>query len=187
MSLTAEITRDMVIKYNGEPHLIVDKEFYAPAKGGSFSRTKLRNLKTGQVINRTFRTGEKFEEMEVDTKSMQFIYSDENSAYFMDPESFEQLPVSLSRIPGRTDFLHTEAKYLALVQDGEIISIQLPPKITVKVTDTTHSVRGNTVTNTMKEATIETGAKVHVPLFVNVGDKVIINTETGKYFSKAEK
>jgi elongation factor P len=184
MGFTTDIVKDMVIKFNNDPHIVLEKEFYSPAKGGSFTRTKLKNLKTGQLIRHTFRTGEKLETLDIETKGMQYLYADDNNAYFMDPKTFEQISMPVESVPGKTDYLHGEAHYLVLIYNDEPISITIPSKMTLKVAETSAGVRGDTATNATKEAKLETGLTVQVPLFVKQEDKIIVNTETGMYVSK---
>lgn len=185
MANTTEFNRDDVILMNGLPHLITKKEFYSPCKGGSFSRMEFKNLKTGQTIRQTVRTGEKLEVIDIDTKNVQFLYVDSEIAYFMDGETFEQYPIPLERIHGGTDYLHAEARYIGKIYEGELIAITVPFKIAVLITETSDAVKGNTSGGAMKEAVLETGAKVQVPLFINQDEKIIISTETNSYVSRA--
>jgi len=184
MAFTSEITRGMIINFNNEPHVLIAKEFYSPGKGGAFTRTKLKNIKTGKILNHVFKSGEKLDQLDIETKTMQFLYADENDSYFMDPETFEQLTISLDMIDGGTDFLHTEGKYIIIIYQGEAISVQMPAKIALIVNETSDAVKGNTSGNATKEAILETGAKVYVPLFIKTGERVVINTETRQYVSK---
>lgn len=184
MAFTTEIRKGMIISFNNEPHIVIAKEFYSPGKGGAFTRTKIKNIKTGKILNQVFKSGEKLDELEVETKSMQYLYADDKDAFFMDPISFEQLTVPLEMVDGGTDYLHTEAKYIIIIYEGSAISVQLPAKIALNVVETTEAVKGNTSGNATKEAILETGAKVYVPLFIRQDDKVVINTETGLYVSK---
>ena len=184
MAFTSEITRGMIINFNNEPHVLIAKEFYSPGKGGAFTRTKLKNIKTGKILNHVFKSGEKLDQLDIETKTMQFLYADENDSYFMDPETFEQLTISLDMIDGGTDFLHTEGKYIIIIYEGEAISVQMPAKIALIVNETSDAVKGNTSGNATKEAILETGAKVYVPLFIKTGERVVINTETRQYVSK---
>lgn len=184
MASTYTLTRGMVIMFNNEPHILIDKEFYSPAKGASFHKLKLKNIKSGKIIPYTLKSVEKVEELDTVTKTMQYLYADDKDAYFMDPISFEQINVALDQIPNGTDYLHPEAKYILLIYEGKAISIQLPLKITLIVTETGDGVKGNTATNATKEAIMETGLSVQVPLFIKNGDKISINTETGTYYSK---
>ena len=184
MAFTSEITRGMIISFNNAPHVVIEKEFYSPGKGGSFTRTKLKNIKTGKIENHVFKSGDKLDQLDIETKTMQYLYVDEKDAYFMDPESFDQLTIPLEMIDGGTDWLHTEAKYIVIIFEGLAISVQLPSKITLVVNETSDAVKGNTSGNATKEAILETGAKVYVPLFIKQTDKVVINTETRLYVSK---
>ncbi len=184
MAITDKIIKGMIIDYKGEPHLIVEREFYKPGKGNAFNRTKLKSLISGKVVPNTFKSGEKVEEVEVNKKNITFLYNDDEKGYFMDPVSFEQMEISMDLIPGSTDYLHSEAKYVVSIYEERPISIQLPPTISLIVTETSGGVRGNTATNATKEAILETGAQVQVPLFIKEGDKVIINTESNSYLSK---
>ena len=184
MALTGTLTKGMVINFNNEPYIVIEKEFYAPAKGASFQRTKLKSIKFGKVVSHTFKSFEKVEELDVETKTMQFLYSDDSDAYFMDAVTFDQIAVPLDQIPNRTDFLHIDGKYILLIYEGRAISVQLPLKMTMRVIETGDGVKGNTATNATKEAILESGVKVQVPLFIKNGDKISINTESGTYYSK---
>ncbi len=186
MSATTELRRGMIIEYNGEPHLLMEKEFKAMGKGAAFNRCRLKNIKSGKFFDVVFKSGEKVEELDVESKSMQFVYIDGSDAYFMDQETFEQISLPLDSIPGKTDYLHTEAKYIMSFYNGEVIYVQLPQKMTLQIVDTYDAVKGDTATNASKEATLETGLKVQVPLFIKNGEMIVINTETGTYFSKAQ-
>ena len=186
MGFTNNIVKGMFILYNKEPHLVVDRVFYSPGKGAAFNRTRLESLKTGKIVSQTFKSNEKVEEIDVETKTMQFIYVDENNAFFMDPQTYEQISVSLDVIDHGTNYLHTDAKYVTINYEGEVLSVQLPGKIILQITETSDASRGNTATNATKEAVLETGAKVQVPLFIRQGEKVIVNTESSTYVGKAE-
>lgn len=186
MGFTTNIARGMYVMFNNEPYVIIDKEFYSPGKGAAFNRTKLKSLKTGKIINQVFKSGEKVDEIVVDTKTMQFIYIDGDKAYFMDPQTYEQIFIPVSVIDGGTTYLHPDAKYVTISYEGEVLSIQLPKKIVLQVTSTSGATKGNTATNATKEAEFETGLKIQVPLFVKEGDKIEINTEMNSYVSKAE-
>lgn len=185
MADTRELYRGMIIRFNNDPHILVEKEFYSPGKGGAFNRVKLKNIKTGKFVNHVYRSEEKVEELDVSKTNMQYIYADDTYAYFMNPQTFDQMSVNLDLIPGGMDFLHPESKYVMTIYEDAIIYVELPPKMTLEVTDTTDAVKGDTATNASKDATLETGVMVKVPLFIKNGDKVIVNTEDGTYFSKA--
>lgn len=175
----------MFIMYNDEPHLIIDREFYSPAKGASFNKARLKNLKTGKIVSHVFRSVEKVDEFDITTKTMQFLYTDERDAYFMDPANFEQVTIPLEQIDGGTNYLHAEGKYVMMLFEDRPLSVQLPGSLTLTVTDTSSAGdKGNTAGNATKEAILETGMKIQVPLFINRGDKISLNTESGTYVSK---
>jgi elongation factor P len=184
MAFTESIVKGMIIKYDGDPYLIVEREFYKPGKGNSFNRCKMRNLKNGKIINVTYKSGEKVEQLDIQTKNQTFSYNDDSNAYFMDPTTFEQITIPLEIVPGGKNFLMGGENYIVMIYEDEVISVQLPPKMTLTVTETAGAEKGNTASNATKEATLETGFRVQVPLFVKNGDKIVINTDSGTYVSK---
>lgn len=185
MAMTNEVKKGMFILYNSQPFIILEREFYKPGKGGAYNKLRLRNVESGNILNVTLKSNEKVDEVDVSTKTMQFLYNDEEKAYFMDPVTFEQDEVSLEMIPGKTDYLHVDGKYVISYYEERAITLQVPLKMTLTVTETPDGGdRGNTATGATKEATLETGVKIQVPLFIKTGEKVIINTETNSYYSK---
>lgn len=185
MAATSELYRGMIIEFNNEPHILIEKEFRAMGKGSAFNRVKLKNIKTGKFVNHVYKSGEKVEELDVSTTNMQFLYADNESAYFMNPETYDQSTVSLEIIPGGMDYLHTEAKYVMSFYDDQVIYVQLPGKIALTIVEAPDAVRGDTANNATKEVVMETGVKVKVPLFIKNGEKILVNTETNEYYSKA--
>lgn len=186
MSATTDISKGLIIKYNNEPHVIIEKEFYSPGKGGAFNRVKLKNIKTGKILSDTWSSSLKVEVYDdVFNKTVLYSYMDGNSVVFVDPDTYEQYYVELNMVEGGTDWLHEEARFIATFQGETIIFLQVPPKITLTITETPDAVKGDTVNNNYKDAVVETGAKVKVPMFLKSGDKIIINTESREYFSKA--
>lgn len=185
MAATSELYRGMIIEYNNEPHILIEKEFRAMGKGSAFNRVKLKNIKTGKFVNHVYKSGEKVEELDVSTTNMQFLYADNEYAYFMNPETYDQSTVGLEIIPGGTDYLHTEAKYVMSFYDDQVIYVQLPGKIALTIVEAPDAVRGDTANNATKEVVMETGVKVKVPLFIKNGEKILVNTETNEYYSKA--
>lgn len=185
MAITTNIYQGQTIKYNGELYTVIESEFAAMGKGSSFKRTRLRNLITGKVIPITFKDGDTVDEVDVEKYNVQFLYADQTRGYFMNPKSFEQFDFELEGIANGTDFLHPEAIYMASQFEEKVVAIALPMKITLEVVETPDGVKGDTVSNAYKEAIVETGAKIQVPLFIKRGDKIIINTESKSYVSKA--
>lgn len=184
MALTDRIVRGMIIKIDGDPHIIMEREFYKPGKGNAFNRTKLKNLKNGKIFTNTYKSGEKVEEIEVETKNMIYMYNDGTDAYFMDPNTYDQVGISLELIPGGTDYLVEEVRYVVVSYEGDYLSVRPPVKVAMEVVETTDAVRGNTSGNAYKEAITNTGARIEVPLFIKVGDKISVNTESNTYDSK---
>lgn len=180
-----EIKKGKVILYNNEPTLVLSHEFSKTGRAGSVNRTKLKGLKTGAIVGYTFAGNEKAEEVEVINRNIQFLYDDGSTAYFMDPVSFDQYEVEIDNIPSGKDYLMAGISYQGLFYEDKVISIVLPKKIDLLVTEAAPGVKGDTAGNAQKEVVLETGAKVHTPLFIKVGDRILVNTEMGTYVSKA--
>lgn len=185
MALTDKVVRGMIININGDPHLILEREFYKPGKGGAYNKTKLKNLRNGKIFLQTYKSTEKVDEINVDTKNMIYSYVDGAKAVFMDAETYEQVEIDIEQIPGGTSFLMEGEKYIIVSYEGVPLSVQPPIKMIMTVTETTDAVKGNTSGNATKEAVLETGFTLQVPMFIKQGEKIEINTETGQYNSKA--
>lgn len=188
MALTNDVKKGLIIMHNNEPYLIVEREFYKPGKGGAFNKLRLRSLKSGKIQNLTLRSTEAVDEVEVQNRTVVYSYNDGETAFFMDPNTFEMVDVPISMIQDGTGYLLADAKYILMSFEGKPLSIQLPAKMSLLIIDTASGGdRGNTSGNATKEAILETGLSVQVPLFVKNGDRIIVNTETGTYFSKDSK
>jgi len=148
-------------------------------------RTKLRNLINGTIIEKTFAGAEKLEEAELETKKAQYLYHDQNSYYFMDSSSFEQFSLDKNQLGDTTRFLKESADVDIIYFDSKPINVNLPIKIALEITYTEPGFRGNTTSNVLKPATLETGAQIQVPIFIKTGDKIVIDTRTGEYVSRA--
>ncbi len=185
MAQTNKIYKGMFILFRNEPHVVLDNVFSTQGRVSAFNKTRLKSLISGKVINQVFKASESVEEVEVTSKTMQFLYVDGEVAYFMDPGTYEQISVSLENIDGKDSYLHPDAKYVMMFYDENPIMVKLPPAITLEVIETSSAVKGNTSGNATKEAKLETGAMVQVPLFISQGDKVVVNTETKNYIEKA--
>jgi elongation factor P len=185
MAQTDQIKKNMFIMFNNEPYYINDAEFYSPGKGSAFTRVKMKNLNTNRVIPFTFKSGERVEELDVNFKTMQFLYNDTNIATFMDPTTYEQFTLAMGLLGNYINFMKAGSDYILIVYNEQPISIKFPPQVTLEVTETSPAVKGNTATNATKEATLETGATVQVPLFIDAGAKVKIDPENGWYMGKA--
>jgi len=185
---TAEFRKGLRIVFDGEPYTIVDFQHVKPGKGGAFVRTKLKHMRQGRVIDNTFRSGEKVELVDFEDKHMQFLYKDDRF-HFMDMETYDQ--VSLDQVSLSEDEVGDAALYLkdnteveVLYIDGSPVSLELPNFIELAVARTDPGVRGDTAQGGTKPATLETGAVVQVPLFLNEGDIVKVDTRTGEYLGR---
>jgi elongation factor P len=175
----------MHVELDGQVWRIVEFQHVKPGKGGAFVRTKLKNLDSGAVVDRTFRAGEKMPRVHTETKSVQYLYDAGDDVVFMDQESYEQITLPRRDLAGELDFLEPSSTVLLLMVDRRPTGIQLPAAVELTVTDTEPGVRGDTVSNVTKTATLQTGAVVQVPLFVNVGERIKVDTRERRYISRA--
>lgn len=181
---SSEVRKGKVIMHNNAPNLVLSHAFHKMGRGGSVNKTKIRNLKTGNTLQVTFSGNEKVEEVEVINQNIQFLYHDGDQAYFMNPDSYEQLNVDLENIDDGTDFLKEGILYQGVFFEEELLSLVLPKKITFEVTQAAAAVKGDSTGNPQKEVELETGARINVPLFIKKGDKIQVNTETKSYVGK---
>ena len=180
-----EIKTGKVVKINGEPYVITRTDHHKMGRGGAVLKTRCRNLISGNVLERTFQGVEKAEEAETETKKANFLYKDAHEAYFMDNESFEQFNLALEEIGEKAEFLKDNTEVSVLYFENKPVSIDLPIKMEFKVVSAPPSVKGNSAGNVNKQVEIETGATISVPLFINEGDIIRINTDTGEYAERA--
>ena len=174
------------IEVEGTIFKIVEFQHVKPGKGGAFVRTKLRRTTDGNVIDRTFRAGEKFRPVRTEARKMQFLYSDGDDAHFMDSESFEQLAVPEGAVADSLKWIKPNDEVDVLFIDDQPSSVQLPASVELEVTETEPGLRGDTASGGGdKPATLETGAVIRVPLFVDIGDRVKVQTASGEYMSRA--
>lgn len=181
---TADFRNGMCIEYNNKLCTIVEFQHVKPGKGGAFVRTKLRDIKTGRVVDYTFNAGTKFDSVRLETKKMQFLYSDGTDFNFMDMSSFEQLSIPAETVGSAANWLKENDEATLMYAGDELISIEPPMFVELEVTETEPGFKGDTATGASKPATVETGATVSVPLFVEIGDKIKIDTRTGEYLSR---
>ena len=182
---TNQFRNGMHIEHRGAVWRIVEFQHVKPGKGGAFVRTKLKNLETGAVVDDTFRAGEKFPRVHTEVKNVQYLYEDGNEAHFMDAETFEQFAVPRADLEEELTFMQPNATVQVLAVNGKPSSVQLPASVELEVVETEPGVKGDTVSNVTKPATLETGAVVQVPLFVNVGDKLKVDPRERRYISRA--
>ncbi len=182
---TNEFKTGMHVEIEGSVWRIVDFQHVKPGKGGAFVRTKLKALEAGSVVERTFRAGEKFVRVHTEVKNVQFLYDDGSEAHFMDEESYDQFGLPRADVADALAFLPPSSSVQMLAVDGKPAGIQLPASVELAVTQTEPAVRGDTVTNVTKPATLETGAVVQVPLFVDTGERIKVDPREGRYISRA--
>ena len=182
---TSNFRNGMHISLDGQNWRIVEFQHVKPGKGGAFVRTKVKNLQTGAVVDRTFRAGEKMPRVRTETKNVQYLYDSGDEVVFMDEQSYEQITLPRSDVSDELEFLQPSATVQLLTVDGSPAGIQLPASVELFVSNTEPGVRGDTVSNVTKPATLETGAIVQVPLFVNAGDRIKVDTRERRYISRA--
>ena len=184
MPSISEFRRGMAIKFKDDIYIITEFQHIKPGKGQAFIRTKLKNIKTGRVIDNSFRLNEKLEAIRLDGKKMQYLYSDESNAIFMDTETYDQVTIDNQLIGDQSQFLLEGMEVKILFHDKTPISIELPTTIDLKVTEAEPAVRGDTAGNLTKWVTLETGAKVQVPPFIEQDETIRIDTRDGSYVSR---
>jgi elongation factor P len=182
---TNQFKAGMTIRFEGDVYRIAEFQHVKPGKGGAFVRTKLRNVATGSLVDRTFRPEEKFEQLRTESRSMTYLYDESEEVVFMDTETFEQLTLPKSLLEGRLDLMTINMPVEVVHIDDVPFDVELPTFVDLKVTETATGVRGNTVSGGSKEATLETGAILQVPLFIESGDTVRVDTRTHEYSTRA--
>ncbi len=179
-----DIKNGMTVIVEGNLYQIVDFLHVKPGKGAAFMKTKLKNLRTGGTIEKTFNTNIKIEKANISKKTMQYLYNTSDMYYFMDMNTYEQVELSEKQIENEKKYLKENLEVELVYFESELIGLNLPEKVEYKVTYTTDAVKGNTSTNALKDATLENGLEVKVPLFICEGDIVVISTKDGKYVSR---
>ena len=182
---TNQFRNGMHIELEGQTWRIVEFQHVKPGKGGAFVRTKLKGLDSGAVVDRTFRAGEKFSRVRTETKDMQYLYDAGDEVVFMDQDTYEQTALPHSVVEDALEFMQPSSSIQMLLVNGQPSGVQLPASVELAVTETEPGVKGDTVSNVTKPATLETGGVVQVPLFVNVGDRLKVDPRERRYISRA--
>ena len=185
MISTNQFKNGMHIEVDGTVYRIVEFQHVKPGKGGAFVRTKLKARESGAVIDRTFRAGEKFNRVHTEVKNVTYLYNDGADVHLMDAETFDQLALPAESLADELRFMRENDTVQMLLVDGAPSGLQLPASVELEVVETEPGVKGDTVSNVTKPATLETGAVVQVPLFVNVGERVKVDTREARYISRA--
>ncbi|MGA8941728.1 MAG: elongation factor P [Thermoactinomyces sp.] len=175
----------LTIELDKDVWQVIEFQHVKPGKGAAFVRSKLRNLRNGNIQERTFRAGEKVPRAMVETRQMQYLYESGNEYFFMDNETYDQISLPAERLKYELNFLQENMNVQIVSYKGETIGVQLPNTVELEVVDTEPGIKGDTATGGTKSATLSTGFKVQVPLFINVGDRLVIDTRSGEYVSRA--
>ncbi|WP_435625600.1 elongation factor P [Flagellimonas sp.] len=187
MASTSDIRKGLCIKYNHDIYKIVEFLHVKPGKGPAFVRTKLKSVTSGKVIDNTFSAGHKIDDVRVETRSYQYLYDEGDTFHFMNTDDYNQISLQKSSLDS-PDLLK-EGEIVTILfntEDSMPLSVEMPASVILEVTHTEPGVKGNTATNATKPATVETGARINVPLFINEGDKIKIDTEKGAYMERAK-
>ncbi len=186
MANVNEISKEVILRLNGEIYLVTDFQHVNPGKGAAFVRTKLKNLKSGKTMEMTFRSNETVEIVEVERRKMQYLYRNGDLFSFMDQTSYEQVEIGKEILEGKKEFLKEGIEVNVIIYQDAPISVELPRKITYKVVEAPPGVKGDTASgNVTKEVVLDNGLKIRVPLFIKEGEEVIVNSETGEYVERA--
>jgi elongation factor P len=181
---TNEFKSGLKILLDRDPYVILENEFVKPGKGQAFNRVKVRNLKTGRVVDKTFKSGDTVEGADVVEQDMQYLYNDGEFWHFMVPDTFEQFTADKRAVADAEQWLKAEDSYIVTLWNGVPLAVTPPNSVTLKIVETDPGLRGDTAQGGVKPARVETGAVVRVPLFVEEGDVIKINTRTGEYVSR---
>jgi elongation factor P len=183
---TNQFKAGLKVMLDGDPCSIIENEYVKPGKGQAFNRVRIRNLKTGRVIERTFKSGDTIEGADVVDKEYQYLYNDGEFWHFMDPESFEQITAGTTPMEEAKQWLKGQETCIVTLWNGVPLSVSAPNSVILEITETDPGFRGDTATGGTKPATLETGAIVKVPLFIETGEKIKVDTRTGDYVSRAK-
>lgn len=181
---TADFRNGLKVLYEGQPYIIIEFQHVKPGKGNAFTRTKIKNLITGRVLDPTFKSGEKLGVPDIEEKEMQYLYKDGEHYTFMDTTTYDQILVDEKAVGNASNYLIENLNCQVLFWNGKAIGVSLPNFVVQKIVKCEPGVRGDTATNASKPATLESGAVVQVPLFVNEGDKVKVDTRTNEYLER---
>ncbi len=179
-----ELRKGTTFMLDGEPYIVLEYQHYKPGRGNAIIRTKIRNLRTGAIIPRNFLSGDRFQEAPVERRTMQYLYTDGEFYYFRDTETYDRVSVRADLVGDKAGYLKEGAEYSVSLLDNEPLDVELPSAIELKVVDAEMAIAGDTATGASKRVTCETGLEVQVPLFINVGDTIRVDTRTGEYVTR---
>lgn len=179
-----DIGKGTCLLWNGQPFLVVEREFVSPGKGSAFARVRMKSFKTGQVLTQTIKTADFVEEADIENRECQYQYSDNESYSFMDNDTFETYTVPKAGLEEKENYLKVGESYVVIMWEGNAVDIVLPYKMVFTVTESENAIKGDTVAGATKPVRVETGLVVRVPLFIKQGEKILVNTETGEYVER---
>ena len=182
---SGELRKGITIELDGELYQVLDYQHIKVGRGSAVVRLKLRDIRAGHITERTFQASEKFTRARLDYRTMQYLYNDGDLHHFMDEETYEQMPINASQLGDTLNYLKEGMSLEMASYKGELVGVELPIAVKLKVTDTDPGFKGNTATAGTKPATLETGITIHVPLFVNTGDVIKVDTRSGTYLERA--
>ena len=185
MISTNDLNNGITIEYEGNIYIVMDTQHVKPGKGAAIVKAKLKNLRTGAIFEQTFNAGVKVATARIEKQLMQYLYTMNDTYYFMNMESYEQLELSKEAVGDGAKFLKENLEVYITSYEGEILGIDLPDKVELTITHTEPATKGNTTNNALKDAEVETGLVVRVPLFIDEGEKILVSTSDGKYVSRA--
>ncbi len=186
MIYASDFRNGMTFVLNGEPHVVLSFQHVKPGKGAAFVRTKYRNILTGATREEAFSPNDKFDQAVIETKQMQYLYNDGTLYYFMDPESYEQVPLAFELVEDAIKYLRENDTATVRFYEGNAFIVEAPNFVDLKIIETEPGVKGNTATNVTKAATVETGAVIQVPIFIEEGEVVQVDTRTGEYLGRSK-
>ncbi len=184
---TSDIRKNLKLLIDGEPWVVVDFQFVKPGKGQAFTRTRLKNMITGNVVERSYRSGEKFEEARIEESEMVFLYAQGDTYTFMDNKTYDQVEITAEHLGDATHFLTENMNVEVLFFNGQSIGISLPNFVNLQIVTTEPATKGDTVSGATKPATLSTGFTLNVPLFVNTDEWIVVDTRTGTYVERVKK
>ncbi|MEJ5286621.1 MAG: Translation elongation factor P [Candidatus Kapaibacterium sp.] len=186
MGTTSDLRPGAVINFNGELHIVLESEHRTPGNLRAFYQVKMRNMKTGRLSEYRFRSGESIEFVYVERKDFQYLYNDGHNYFFMDMENFEQIPLDSELVGNAVNYLTENMEVQIAFVDGQPIGVELPTHVNLRVVQTEPGVRGDTATNVLKPAVLESGVTIQVPIFINEGDLIRVDTRTGEYVERVK-
>lgn len=186
MISAGEFRKGVTFEMNGEPHVVVDFQHVKPGKGAAFVRTKYKNILTGATREEAFNPNDKFPKAHIETKQMQYLYNDGELYYFMDQETYDQIPLTYDLVEDAIKYIRENDTATVKFYKDNAFTVEAPNFVDLEVTETEPGVKGDTATNVTKSATVETGAVIQVPIFINEGEKIQIDTRTGDYLGRSK-